>query len=523
MNDINLKEKDIKKLESMKITPEQIKNQINKFKKGTPYVELIKPAVIGDGIKSFTKREKKVYIRTFNKSVYNKKIFKFVPASGAATRMFKNLLYFYNKFKEIKYENIQKKTEQDDDKSKFLTIFIDGLQNKKFAFFNDLKRVMKTDNLKLEEELNKKNIKNILKYLLTSEGLNYASLPKALIKFHSYPGDDRTSLDEHLVEACEYAIGKNQKARLHFTVSPELYDKVKDYIEYIEKKYEMNNVKLEIFLSVQDPSTNTIAVNEDNEPIRDKNGEIVLRPGGHGALLKNLNSIDGDIIFIKNIDNVVPDKLKKQTYEYKKILGGYLLKLQEKILEYQKYINEDNIKKSKLEEIVDFIKKELNLELRDNFKELSKQEKADVLRKKIDRPIRICGMVRNVGDPGGGPFWIKRNGEINLQIVETAQINLNSKSQEKIMNSATHFNPVDIVCGIKNYKGEKYDLSGFVDHNTYFVTHKSKKGEPLKALELPGLWNGSMADWITLFVEVPPITFNPVKTVNDLLKNEHQV
>jgi hypothetical protein len=364
----------------------------------------------------------------------------------------------------------------------------------------------------------------IIDYLLDEKGLDYGKLPKGLLKFHDYKTYSRTPVGEHMVEGAHYALDKNDRISLQFTVSPEHFEKFNEEVLRIGPVFEERFEAIyDISFSIQKPSTDTIAADEYNQIFRDVIGRPVFRPGGHGALIENLNDLEADIIFIKNIDNVVPDHLKPETYRYKKVLGGLLLQLQKKVFEYLEELENNNITENHLNEIIRFCKKDLFRIIPSSFEDLPFSDKIRYLRIILDRPIRICGMVKNEGEPGGGPFWVENtHGEISLQIVETSQIDIKDPEQKEILNNATHFNPVDLVCGITNYKGEKFDLRNFVDPETGFISLKSKDGRQLKALELPGLWNGAMAGWITIFVEVPIITFNPVKTVNDLLRDQHQ-
>ena len=369
-----------------------------------------------------------------------------------------------------------------------------------------------------------KIIQVVIDHLVNKSGLDYGSLPKGLLKFHKYNNVSRCALEEHLVEAGHYAKSKDKIAKVHFTVSPEHMERFTGEVEKVRSQYEKElNVKFDISYSIQKPSTDTIAVDMDNKPFREADNTILFRPGGHGALIENLNEIEGDIVFIKNIDNVVPDRLKPETILYKKAIGGLLLKLQSQIFAYLNKMEKSSLVTSEIGNISNFARKKLNITFSETFSDLSEKKKQDYLFAQLNRPIRICGMVKNEGEPGGGPFWVKNTkGEISLQIVESSQIDVNNPGQKDIMQASTHFNPVDLVCGLSNYKGEQFDLHHYIDPETGFISIKSKNGKNLKAQELPGLWNGAMADWITLFVEVPIITFNPVKTVNDLLRDQHQ-
>ncbi len=393
-----------------------------------------------------------------------------------------------------------------------------------FAFYNDLEKIIESNNLSVEEMLAGGDHQIILDYLLSEKGLNYANFPKGLLAFHAYKNENRLAVEEHLVESAVYSKDMHNESYLHLTVSPEHLEKFKVAIEGSKNKFEkLFGVTINVSYSQQKPSTDIIAVDMDNKPFRLENGSLLFRPGGHGALIENLNDLDAEIIYIKNIDNVVPDHLRETTYTYKKAIGGLLFQLQEKTFEMLEILEDGNPTDNELSEIKDFAEKELNIFIPGAYKGYDKMDRIDFLFNKLNRPVRVCGMVKNEGEPGGGPYWVlNENDEISLQIVESSQMDFSDPEQEKIVSQATHFNPVDLVCGIMNYKGEKFDLKEFVDPNTGFISHKSQNGKDLKAQELPGLWNGAMADWITIFVETPLITFNPVKTINDLLRPEHQ-
>jgi len=516
MEDFILTDKDKEQLKKLGIKEEQILWQIEMFRKGTPYVNLVRPCTVGDGIVSLSDEEAKELAKFYEKNSEGLKKIKFVPASGAATRMFKALMRFYNEVDDIKkIKNLAKNGDPD---AQDVVKFINNID--RFAFYDDLKNFLKKDGYDIEELIKANRIKNIFEYLLTQKGLNYANVPKALIKFHKYPDGNRTAFEEHLVEATGY-VKDNDECYLHFTVSPEHEKRFLIFFQKISNRYEKKySTEFYVEFSIQDRSTDTIAVDMDNRPFRLKDGSLLFRPGGHGALIHNLNNIDADIIFIKNIDNVVPDRLKEPIYFWKKVLGGYLLKIRDKIYEFIRLLSKEQINKTVLLEAIDFCKRYLYIDM---LQGTTIQEMAKYLIDRLNRPLRICGMVKNVEEPGGGPFWVKIDrGNISLQIVESAQVDMKSEEQKKIFNASTHFNPVDIVCCIKDWKGEKFDLRNYVDRNAVFISTKSKDGKEIKALELPGLWNGGMAYWNTIFVEVPFITFNPVKKVVDLLRENHQ-
>lgn len=507
IDQLKKQDKDIKKVEE----------QIQYFMEGFPYMQVDRPATVGDGIKQLSDKEIKKAINYYDDSRKYIKVLKFVPASGAASRMFKILFSFMDSYNNTDEDYDKLK---DDPEWEPANIFFKHIQD--FAFYEDLKEVMQKDDLHLEERLLKRDYKTVLEYLLTEKGLNYGELPKGLLQFHKYEGGTRTPVEEHLVEAARYASCFEDQAFIHFTVSPEHEMDFKRHIKNVLSSYrEEYDVKYDISFSQQKPSTDTIAVDLENKPFVKDDGEILFRPGGHGALIENLNDTDADLIFIKNIDNVVPDHLKDPTVKYKKVLAGVLMQYQEKIFYYLSVLNEvKTLSPAFIEEVADFIKKDLCIELVPGHEQVDARE---YFTRKLDRPIRVCGMVKNEGEPGGGPFWARNRDEtISLQIVESAQIDMEDENQKEIAMNATHFNPVDLVCGVKDREGNPYHLPEYVDPQTGFISKKSVGGRDLKALELPGLWNGSMSDWITIFVEVPIETFNPVKVVNDLLRDQHQ-
>jgi len=517
VKDTVLTEDIISQLKEKGVSIDSAVSQIETFKKGIPFTELIRPCTIGDGIENIDQETQK-YAGLYENESESKKVIKFVPASGAASRMFKELLAVTSRGSEINKDAL---TGAGDSDSRAFLRFISNISN--FAFYNELKAILEKNGFKMDQLLEDGEYKEIANHTLGLAGLNYARLPKGIIKFHRYGDYSRTAFVEHLVEASVYSKDYKGISRVHFTVSPEHLGKVKELLDREIKVYEKNGVKFEITYSIQKPSTDTIAVDMGNRPFLDDSSMIVLRPGGHGALIENLNELDCDVVFIKNIDNVVPDRLKPETTTYKKALGGYLLNLQNKMFGYLKKLDTGQYDNGFLDILTKFINSELKIELSSDFGDLSIDEKLGYLRAKLDRPIRICGVVKNIGEPGGGPFWIMgSDANLTKQIVESSQVDMNSQEQKSIWDSSTHFNPVDLVCGLKNYKEEHFDLRNYVDPDMGFISHKSKDGRDLKALELPGLWNGAMADWNTLFVEVPLSTFNPVKTIFDLLRPEHQ-
>lgn len=495
-----------------------VEKQIEYFKKGFPFADLQKPAVKNDGITVFTEKRIDELVRFFEKNKHRYQIVKFVPASGAASRMFKELFHFL----ETVNQDDQSELLQSDTSFNSVYNFIKRLKD--YAFYPELEASMARDGIAIDDCLEKKDYFTIIEYVVNAKGLDYGSLPKGLLSFHSYQGKGRKALEEHLVEAAHYATDSENNARVHFTVSPEHMDNFHKTLEQVKDHYEKTHqVKFDVSFSIQKPSTDTIAVDMNNEPFREVDGSLLFRPGGHGALIENLNELEGDVVFIKNIDNIVPDRLKPETTRYKKAIGGLLTSLREQAFDYLKRMELGNVDPENLEDIRFFAENDLNINIPDSYNTMGDSEKVAFLYRNLNRPIRVCGMVKNEGEPGGGPFWVKNSrGEISLQIVESSQINLSEPNQRSIVNAATHFNPVDLVCGLTDFKNNRFDLHQFIDPETGFISIKSKAGKNLKAQELPGLWNGAMADWITIFVEVPVITFNPVKTVNDLLRDQHQ-
>lgn len=504
-----LSPKDLEQIERKGISEQQIEKQLEEFKTGFPFLKLDAAASIGNGIIATSAEDVKRYTEAWNAyKAEGKKIVKFVPASGAASRMFKNMFAFLTADYDVPTTDFEK-------------TFFDNVV--KFAFYPALNAMCeKNEGKNIEALMGEGNYKVVVANLLEAKGLNYGQLPKGLLLFHSYEDGARTPLEEHLVEGALYADSKGM-VHIHYTVSPEhraLFEKkVADTKEKYEKAY---NVKYDITFSEQKPSTDTIAVNPDDTPFRNADGSLLFRPGGHGALIENLNEIPADVVFIKNIDNVVPDRLKADTVTYKQVIAGVLVSLQEKAFEYLRLLDEGTYNHEKLEEMIRFVQRDLCCRKHD-VKELEDAELVIYLRSKLNRPMRVCGVVKNVGEPGGGPFLTyNQDGTVSLQILESSQIDKSNTEYMKMFTEGTHFNPVDLVCAVKNYKGEKFNLPDYVDRTTGFISSKSKNGKDLKALELPGLWNGAMSNWNTVFVEVPLSTFNPVKTVNDLLREQHQ-
>jgi hypothetical protein len=487
-------------IQELGITAEQIEAQLKFFREGFPFARLNRPATIDDGIIKPSNQDLDDWIKRYEEFLPDSNVVKFVPASGAASRMFKGLFeYLHSQIPNEDTDQLLRNIE-------------------KFPFYQELHKIFSQNDKDINAYLNLTGLKEIVETILYENGLNYAQIPKGLLKFHYYPDGARTAVEEHLVEGIMHAKGKNG-VQIHFTVSPEYENLFQQEMSYLKEKYA--NQKFEITYSFQKSSTNTISVNLDNEPIIDSKGRFVFRPGGHGALLENLNNIEADLIYIKNIDNIAPDHLKLISVRYKKALAGLAVKIKNQIVEYLNYLEwHDNYTQKKKLEIFHFMDYYLGIKVPEN---LDNSILAGYIKSKLDKPIRICGMVKNTGEPGGGPFWVyNRKGEINLQIIESSQVNMKDPQQKKIFMNATHFNPVDIVCITNDYAGNKFNLLKYRDVNSGFITEKTHFGKKIKVQELPGLWNGGMAHWITIFVEIPVETFTPVKTFTDWLRAEHQ-
>lgn len=491
------------------ISEEKLAEELEMLANGFPFLRIESPATPGHGLTVATPELEKQSEEIWGKYLASgAKVLKMVPASGAASRMFKNLYEFLN---------------GDDDKPKtnFMKEFFADIE--KFAFFPRLNfTTLQLFEKSVDSLIKEGRYKDVVGALLLPEGMNYGKLPKALLQFHKVSGTSRTSLEEHLAEGAQYAKGKDGKVRLHFTVSEDHVPLVRMKLE--EKKGILEHqygAEYEISLSVQKPATDTVAANMDGTPYRE-NGELFFRPGGHGALIENLNDLDADVIFIKNIDNVVPDSQREDTLKYKRVIGGILVAVKEKIERYCHLIKKGEPTDEQIEEMLGFLRHTLCV-THDKADEMDRKGKLDYLYSKFNRPLRVCGMVKNEGEPGGGPFLAENpDGTVSPQILESSQIDPENPEAMKMLKEATHFNPVDLVVSTRNWEGHKFNLPDFVDKATGFISIKSREGVEIKALELPGLWNGAMSDWNTILVEVPVSTFNPVKTVIDLLRPAHQ-
>lgn len=496
------------------ITEAAAEQQLESFRRGFPYLRLHAAATVENGgIERLSTEDQDFYLKaweTYTKA--DKKVVKFVPASGAASRMFKDLFAFVDAPYDIPTTDYEK-------------TFFGNMH--RFAFNGDLDEACRRlYGNGIDALLEAGRYKDIVKALLTDGGLDYGNLPKGLLKFHHYNKDgntDRVPFEEHLVEGALYATNRSGMVNVHYTVSPQHRELFRKKAEDVVPKYERRyDVHYNVGFSEQKPSTDTLAVDMDNEPFRNDDGSLLLRPGGHGALIENLNETDADIVFVKNIDNVASDRMKPDTVLYKKVLAGMLVTLQQKVFYYLNLLESGKYTHEQVVGILQFVQRQLHCKNPD-VKNLEDAELVIYLKHKLNRPMRVCGMVRNVGEPGGGPFMAyNADGTISLQILESSQIDMDDPEKKAMFLQGTHFNPVDLVCGITDFRGHPFDLTKYVDRSTGFISHKSKNGRGLKALELPGLWNGAMSDWNTVFVEVPLSTFNPVKVVNDLLREAHQ-
>ncbi len=505
-----LTDNDIKTLEGKGISQEELQEQIDRFKTGFPYLRLSDSATVGKGIIRLTPEEQNQAIERWQKYLNDGgEVCKFVPASGAASRMFKALFSFVDGDDDIPTEGSA------------VAELIENIHN--IAFFSELDDLcLDIYNKSIDNLINEGRYKDVISAIINDKGMNYGNLPKGLLTFHDYNGVTRTPVEEQLVEGAQTAAQKDGKVNLHFTVSTnhrKLFEKkLAEAVPGCESEL---GVKFNISFSEQKPSTDTVAVNPDNTLFRE-NGNLVFRPGGHGALIENLNDINSAVVFIKNIDNVVPDSRREATIRYKQVIAGYLIEAHDMIEKYLNDINSGNYDIEKIRDMIAFLHQRLNVR-DEKMKHLEDADLVLYIKNKLNRPLRVCGMVKNEGEPGGGPFIAyNRDGSSSPQILESHQIDPANESYKTMVASATHFNPVDLVCYIKDIEGNKFNLPQYVDADTGFISSKSLHGKELRALELPGLWNGAMSDWNTLFVEVPIETFNPVKTVNDLLRPAHQ-
>lgn len=507
MEDI-FSEKDIAYLASKGYELEKIKQQLAFFQKGVAPLHLVKSATIGDGIQQLNSDEKFFFSQYFESQRTKYRLEKFVPASGAASRMFQFLIAFLNDF-DPKTDTLTGYINKTGNQN--LNVFIVGIR--KFPFHAQLKEKTKMLFPEYSTFSRDQKVHAIIYTLLHKTGLDFASKPKGILPFHWRNNQIITPVEEHIVEA-QQLIDFSGECRIHFTIPREFQS---DFDALVS-----NHPEVAVHFSYQNQASDTLAVDENNKPFRLSDGTLLFRPAGHGALIANLNQVEADVIFIKNIDNVSQAEQEQSVFN-QKVLAGILLHLQNQIFDYLRQLQHDVCDVAVINEIKLFVEERLFFPVPEEFQMFQTAYQIEYLTKILNRPIRVCGMVKNEGEPGGGPFWVQdKNGRITLQIVETAQIDLGNELQKNCVNSATHFNPVDMVCGVKNVQGQKFDLTEYIDQEAVIITQKTILGQPIKAIELPGLWNGAMAQWTTIFVEVPLATFNPVKSVNDLLKPAHQ-
>ncbi len=521
MSNVTLSPEDERQIADQGKSPQAVKEQLKLFARGMPPARLARACTLGDGIVALDSQKIEDLTPIYDEAMSQGRASKFVPASGASSRMFKSLLALLTE-DLTSIPDIKKAAQSGNKDAEAGLVFLSNLH--RFAFYETLRNRLAQAGENLGACLAEGRGRPILEGLLTDQGLDYAALPKALIEFHRYPDRSRTPLDEHLVEAVGFIRDEKGECKLHFTVSPEHRERIESYVRQALDTLQEKRTRFHVSFSMQKPATDTIAADSENRPFHDKNGSLVFRPGGHGALLENLQDLQGDIVFLKNIDNVVPEKFHQEGIRYRKAMGGLLISLQKQIFVHLETLEQTGIpvSEAKLSEIEKFITKNLGAELSPGARQATAQEKRTHFKKLLHRPLRVCGMVKNQGEPGGGPFWVSDDdGGSSVQIVESSQFDSTSEAQMRIAESATHFNPVDIVCGLRDRQGKAFRLLDFRDPDSAFISVKSKDGQELKALELPGLWNGSMAFWNTVFVEIPVEIFNPVKTVNDLLRPYH--
>jgi hypothetical protein len=496
-------------MQTLGLSPQAVASQLKIFESGVSVLRLDRPCRPGDGILSVSEEEARQLVALHDRAAGEGRFTKFVPASGAASRMFRD---WYGILEEGPDWAVEARDR-----------FLASLE--RYPFFRELEASPAGRDGRLKRWLAEKNHHTILSFILDEQGLNLGNLPKALLAFHGYPEGSRTAVEEQLAEGALYVRDAQKRCRLHFTVSQEHRESVSSFLARATAPAERRwDVSFDIGLSLQDPSSSTIAVDPENRPFRDEKGALVFRPAGHGALLSNLHALGGDLVFIKNIDNVVPDRLKPAMVHYKKVLGGLLVQIQASIYRYLGELEDRGITQDVLDEIRQFCRERFHVVFHEGFRKMPAWYQAQGLHLLLHRPLRVCGMVRNQGEPGGGPFWVaEADGTTSLQIVEEIQIDTASSQQRQIWQSAAYFNPVDLVAGVRDHHGEPFDLQRFVDDKAWTIAKKSEKGRELKALEMPGLWNGAMARWNTVFVEVPVETFNPVKVLEDLLRPQHRV
>lgn len=515
---MNFSNIDITQIQNKGIRLDQVKDQVQRLQEGMSFANIVEAGAIENGIERFSTKDIVRFIELYESKKNDLSLLKFVPASGAATRMFKFLFSFLNDYNFLNQDLTAYTSAKGND---LLVSFINNI--KAFPFYNLVIKNIEDSGIDYNNLSKGEQCVTFVKAMLDSDKLNYAAQPKGLLPFHLYGGKVLTAFQEHLYEASLYASAQGI-ANLHFTTSKNYHDNFKKVLNSLKTKLEKElSVTFNVSFSYQKEETETLALKIDNTIFRNDDNSILFRPAGHGALIENLNDLDYDFIFIKNIDNITTAHQNVELSKHKKLLAGALLEVQELVFKYLNKIDNEPLSVNDFSTIANFLVTRLNIRLDLNFETYTNQEKKEYLKNKLNKPLRACGIVKNVGEPGGGPFWVKaKNGDVSLQIIEFAQIDFNNEQQKEIASKATHFSPTDLVCAVKNYKGEKFNLLDYVDPEAAFITMKTQNGQDIKALELPGLWNGSMAHWNSIYIEVPLHTFNPVKTVNDLLKPAHQ-
>lgn len=516
-------DRDRRQLEERGVALDEARRQLELLTGSPRYSRLVRPATLGDGVVSIRAEELPELQALHAEAADAGRCVKFTPASGAATRMFRELLHFrQGPGRQLPWSAIRHQAEQGAPEASALVTVVTQLR--RFAFYDDLRETLRRRGERLDELARIGAFPGVLDALLDADGLGYGLLPKGLLKFHRYEQGSRTAFEEHLVEAAQYARDAGGSSRLHLTVSPEHRATFEARLRTVERAYRRRYAtRYEVEYSVQDPATDTLSVDSEHRPLRDAQQQLRFRPGGHGALIRNLDDLRGDLVFVKNIDNVQPDHLKQATLEWKRALAGYLIRLQRRAFDYRVRLRDSDSDPELLDDALHFIRGDLQVELDAGRATTDKLSRRAFTLDRLDRPLRICGVVKNTGEPGGGPFWVRdREGTVTLQIVETAQVDPDDAEQQELFRRSTHFNPVDLVCAMRDADGRPFELGRFVDPDAAIVTRKSDGRHDLRVLERPGLWNGAMAGWNTVFVEVPLETFTPVKSVLDLLRPEHQ-
>lgn len=505
---------DLRQLADRGMSPEDARRQLELLRRGRGTVRLARPCTPGDGIDTIAAAQRPELLRLQEEAALEGRFLKFVPASGIASRMFQDLAAFGEPCRRVRREELEARQRAGEAQACALLTFMAEIR--RFPFFEDLSRALAGQGSDLERLVAEGPFDEVLAALIGPGGLGLAELPKGLLKFHGYGDTSRTAFEEHLAEAATQIRDRSGTCRLHFTVSPEHRSRFVSLLEEIRPRYERDlHARFEVGFSVQDPATDTLAIDLEGGPFRDESGRLLFRPGGHGALIGNLEQLRADVVHINNIDNIAIETWRPDARVWKKLLQGFLLKLQEELFRHVRRLEKDNGRDA-VREALEFARGRLHLDLPEDNRQL--------LLMRLRRPLRVCGVVRNTGEPGGGPYWVQGDdGGASLQIVETSEVDSASEEQRAIARlAATHFNPVDLACGLRDADREPFDLRRYVDPDRVIVTRKTWGGRELLALERPGLWNGGMAGWITVFVEIPGETFTPVKTVSDLLRPEHQ-